>query len=228
MRVSIHQPHYLPWLRYFDKIARSDVFIVLDTIQYNKNGWQNRNRIKTAHGPLLLTVPVFDRFGQSLDDVRIDNEIPWARKHLRSIEQAYRGAPFFAEHAAFLHDVYQRDWTRLNDLNFYMLGYFLAALGIRTRILRASELHVPGTATERLVQLVRAAGGDRYFSGAYAVGAYLDASLFANAGIVLEWQQWTAPVYPQRYGPFEPDLSIIDLLFNCGPQSLDILLGGRA
>lgn len=227
MRVSIHQSHYLPWLRYFDKIARSDVFIVLDTIQYNKNGWQNRNRIKTAHGPLLLTVPVYEHLGQSLDEVRIANEIPWARKHLRSIEQAYRNAPFFEEHAGFLRDVYQREWDRLNELNIHMLGYFVAALGIRTRIVRASELDAPGMATERLVHLVRAVGGDRYYSGAYALDSYLDASLFERAGIGLELQDWTAPVYPQRYGPFVPDLSLLDLLLNCGPHSLAILLGSN-
>jgi len=225
MRVSIHQPHYLPWLRYFDKIARSDVFIVLDNIQYNKNGWQNRNRIKTAHGSLLLTVPVFEHFAQPLDAVRINREIPWARKHLRSIEQAYHKAPFLSEHLEFLHDVYSRPWDRLNELNSVMLDYFIAALGIRTRMVRASELEAPGTGTGRLVNLIRAVGGTHYYSGAYAMNAYLDRSLFDRAGIEVEWQNWIAPSYSQLYGPFIPDLSIIDLLFNCGPNSLAILLG---
>ncbi len=222
-RVSIHQPHYLPWLRYFDKIARSDVFIVLDNIQYNKNGWQNRNRIKTAQGPLLLTVPVFEHLGQTLDEVRIERDIPWARKHWRTIEQAYGKAAFFCEHEAWLRDTYQRDWEWLNDLNLHLLDYFIAALGIRTRIVRASELDVPGAATQRLANLIHVVGGTRYYSGAYALDAYLDASMLEKAGIVLELQEWTTPAYPQLYEPFAPDLSILDLLLNCGPESLNIL-----
>lgn len=227
MRVGIHQLHYLPWLRYFDKIARSDVFIVLDNIQYNKNGWQNRNRIKTAGGSTLLTVPVFGHHGQRLDEVRIDTSVPWARKHGRSIEQAYRKAPFFAEHEAFLRETYRRPWEHLNDLNSYMLDYFIAALGIRTRIVRSSVLEVPGTATERLANLIRAVGGTHYYSGAYALDAYLDISTLEQAGIGLELQEWSAPVYPQGHGDFVADLSILDLVLNCGPDSLGVLLGDR-
>jgi len=223
MRVGIHQLHYLPWLRYFEKIARSDVFIVLDNIQYNKNGWQNRNRIKAGDGALLLTIPVLECFGQNLDAVRIDNAAPWRRKHLRSIRQSYAKAPFWAEHAAFIDEVYARDWEFLNDLNRHMLGYFTEALGIPTRIVYASALDVPGIATERLVNLIRAVGGNRYYCGAHAHDAYLDAALLDAAGIGLELQEWRAPVYAQGRGGFVPDLSILDLLLNCGPDSLRIL-----
>lgn len=223
MRVGIHQLHYLPWLRYFEKIARSDVFIVLDNIQYNKNGWQNRNRIKSAQGELLLTVPVLEHLGQHLDAVRINNTAPWRRKHARSIAQAYAKAPFWAEHSAFIEEVYGREWEFLNDLNRHMLEYFVEALGITTRIVYASSLDAPGIATERLVNLIRAVGGDRYYCGAYAHDAYLDAALLGRGGIRLELQEWRAPVYSQGGGGFVPDLSILDLLLNCGPGSLRIL-----
>lgn len=225
MLVGIHQLHYLPWLRYFEKIARSDVFVALDDIQYSKNGWQNRNKVKTSAGATLLTVPIFERLGQRLDEVRIDNSLPWRRKHWRTIEQAYHKAPHFADYASFLEETYARDWEMLNDLNFHMLEGFLAALLIDTPVARSSHLRVPGKATERLIELIEAVDGDCYYSGAYALDAYLDANQLASAGIGLELQEWRAPVYPQLYGEFLPDLSILDLLMNCGSDSLPILLG---
>lgn len=226
--VSIHQLHYLPWLRYFEKIAAADVFVVLDNIQYNKNGWQNRNRIKSSDSALLLTVPVREKAGQRLDEVMIVNDTPWRAKHLRSIEQAYRRAPFFEKHIEFLRGTYNRDWTRLNDLNLHMLEYFVTALEIRTRVVRASQLNVAGAATDRLINLIGAVGGDTYYSGAHAVETYLDAEALAVAGIHLKFQHWTPPVYPQLYDSFIPDLSIIDLLMNCGPKSLQIIRGKTA
>ena len=226
MLVGIHQLHYLPWLRYFEKIARSDVFIVLDNIQYGKNNWQNRNKVKTSGGVTLLTVPVVERLGQTLDQVKISPLAPWQRKHWRTIEQSYRRAPFFEEHAPFLQAVYHREWEYLNDLNRHMLDYFVRVLGITSRVVYSSELNVPGVATERLVNLIKAVSGDEYYSGAFAAQAYLDADMFRQAGIGLVFQEWHAPVYPQLHGEFAPDLSIIDLLLNCGPESLTILLSG--
>ena len=226
MLVGIHQPHYLPWLRYFEKIARCDVFIVLDNIQFTKNGWQNRNKIKSPQGTTLLTAPVLVKLGDSLDQVQLNNNTAWRRKHWESIRQCYGTAPYFAEHADFLADAYGRDWDRLNDLNRHMLVYFVAALGIKTRIEYASELQVPGAATERLVNLVKRVGGNAYYTGAFAVGAYLDPEAFAAAGIALRVQEWQAPTYPQLHGPFIPDLSVLDLMMNVGPGALDVLKAG--
>ncbi len=228
MLAGIHQLHYLPWLRYFEKIARSDVFIVLDNIQYNKNGWQNRNKVKTASGPTLLTVPVHAALGATLDEVRIDTTAKWSRKHWATIEQNYASAPHFAEHAPFFESAYARTWGHLNDLNREILDYFVSALGIDTRIVYASDLNVPGVATERLVNLLRAVGADRYYSGAFALEQYLDAELLRAAGVSLAIQEWTAPTYPQLHGDFIPDLAVPDLLFNCGPDSLNVLLSGGA
>jgi hypothetical protein len=225
MVCGIHQLHYLPWLRYFDKIARSDVFVVLDSIQYNKNGWQNRNKIKCANGALLLTVPVHAPLGCTLDDVGIDDTQPWRKKHWAAIQQNYRRAPHYEAHADFFAGVYERAWTSLNELNRHMLDYYVRALGIQTRIVYASELAVPGTATERLIHLMQAVGADTYYSGAYALDQYLDAAMLASARIGLQLQDWHAPVYPQFYDPFVPDLSIVDLLMHCGPEALDVLLG---
>ena len=228
MLVGIHQLHYLPWLRYFEKIARSDVFIVLDNIQFTKNGWQNRNKVKAAAGVVTLTVPVSARLGEPLDAVRINDAVPWRKKHRRTIEQAYGKAPHYEALAPLLAETYARDWETLDALNRHLLARFVEVLGIATRIAYASELEVPGVATERLVNLVEAVGGDRYYTGAFAVDAYLDVSLFEEAGIGIEIQEWRAPVYSQLHGDFVPDLSIVDLLMNCGPDSLRILMEGAA
>lgn len=221
--MGIHQLHYLPWLRYIHKIQSSDVFIVLDNIQYNKNGFQNRNRIQTAQGDLVLTVPVFEQLGQTLEEVRIDNKRPWARKHWQSIAQNYARAPYFKAHAGWLSETYQERWTALNALNRHMLEQFLDGLGIRTPVVYASSLDVPGEATDRLINLVKAVGGDTYLSGAHAVDTYLDGDAMARAGITVQIQRWHAPVYPQCFGPFCPDLSILDLLLNCGPGAAKVL-----
>lgn len=223
--VGIHQLHYLPWLRYFHKIACADRFVVLDNIQYNKNGHQNRNRIKTPQGALTLTVPVYDRFAQPLDVVRIDNKRAWAKKHWRSIEQHYRRAPWFDDYGPALASFYDQPWDSLNGLNRAMLDYFLNALGITTPVVYGSELDAPGEATERLIQIVRAVDGTAYLTGAYALDAYLDVAAFEAAGVGLAIQQWKAVPYPQLHGPFAPDLSIVDLLMNCGPHARSVLLG---
>jgi hypothetical protein len=225
MRVGIHQLHYLPWLRYFEKIQNCDVFVVLDDIQFNKNGWQNRNKVKTPSGPVLLTVPVQMKFQQRLDEVRLDNRTQWRKKHWKTIEQSYHRAPHFSEYAGFFEATYAREWEFLNELNRHMLEFYLRTLGVTTRVEYSSALNVPGIATERLVNLIRAVGGESYYSGAYALDAYLDAEALAQAGITLDLQEWRAPVYPQLHGEFVPDLSIVDLMMNCGPESLGVVCG---
>lgn len=224
--VAIHQSHYLPWLRYVEKVARANVFIVLDDIQYTKNGWQNRNKVKGPDGPVLLTVPVHARLGARLCDVTINDAVPWRRKHWRTIAQCYARAPYFDRVAPFLREVYERPWTRLTDLNRFMLDGFLAQLGLRTHVAYSSEFGIEAEATERLAALVRAAGGGRYYSGAFALEAYLDAGVLEREGIGLELQHWHTPPYPQQHGPFVPDLSIVDLLMNAGPDALNVLLRG--
>lgn len=223
MLVAIHQLHYLPWLRYIDKIHRADVFIVLDDIQFNKNGWQNRNKIKSNSGPLTLTVPVRAHAHQKLNEVRIHNEIDWQKKHWRSLEQNYKNAPYFSDYAPFFKETYATHWDGLNDLNRHMLSFYIDALGIKTSIVYASDLNVPGGATERLVNLIKAVHGTTYYSGAYALETYLDETLLDENHIQLELQQWHPSEYPQLHGPFTPDLSVLDLLFNCGAESLDAL-----
>lgn len=229
MIAGIHQLHYLPWLRYFDKIDLCDVFVVLDDAQYNQNGWQNRNRIKGPEGPILLTVPVGHRFGQRLDEVRISGHGAWREKHWRSLELHYGRAPHFARYRDDLRAFYTREWDDLNTLNFAMLDWYLQVLGIRTRIVRSSEMGVPGCATDRLVDLCRALGATAYLSGEHATHVYLATAAFERAGLCLAVQSWNCPAYPQRYprAGFVSDLSIVDLLMNEGPASMQVLRDAR-
>jgi len=228
MRVAIHQPQYLPWLGYFDKMDQVEVFVLLDTVQFKKNEWQNRNRIKTAMGWQYLTVPVLHRFPQRIGEVEINNRVPWSRKHLQALISSYASAPFFDVHRPFFEEVYTRPWQRLLDLNLTILNYLVEALGLRTKLVLASSLALPEPegATERLIAICQALGADTYLSGVGGRG-YLDLGRFEAAGIQVRFQEFRCPTYPQRFGPFEPNLSIVDLLFNCGEGSLEILRQGR-
>ena len=230
VRVGIHQPHYLPWLRYFEKVARSDVFILLDDVQYEKNGYQNRNKIKTAQGWTYLTVPVARPTLRPIRDIEIDSRGAWSEKHRRTLELSYRKASYFTDYWPALDGLLRHEWTRLGALNRAMTELFMGQLGIETRLVASTELDVPGEATERLANLCAAVGGTEYLSGAYAVQAYLDPEVLQARGIRLAFQEWEAPQYSQLYpgAGFVPDLAIVDLLFNEGPRSRELLLAAGA
>ncbi|MDR7415096.1 MAG: WbqC family protein [Armatimonadota bacterium] len=227
MIVAAHQPHYLPWLRYVDKVVRSEVFVLLDDAQYTKNGWQNRNRIKTAQGWTYLTVPVEDPFGKPIVEVRICNRESWRRKHWNALRTNYGRAPYFRRYAEVFEAVYAREWESLWELNLHLLAEILRALGAGTQLVRSSELGVPGRATERLVAICRALGADVYLTGDYAATNHLDVGLFEEAGIEVRLQNWSCPTYRQLFpqAGFLPDLSVVDLLFNEGDRALEILMG---
>ncbi|MCB9800526.1 MAG: WbqC family protein [Candidatus Omnitrophica bacterium] len=226
MLVGIHQLHYLPWLRYIHKIASCDVFVILDTIQFNKNGWQNRNKIKTSQGAKILTVPVLHKRAQNLSEVEIDTKQRWAKKHWGTILAAYQKAPHFDEHRKFFEEIYSREWEKLNELNHEMLSYFVNVLGIKTKIVHGSDMELRGEATERLVNICKDLTASAYLTGAYAAEAYLEEELFKAAGISLTAQQFKCPEYCQQFQSlgFIPELAILDMLFNCGPRTLEILM----
>ncbi|RKY31386.1 MAG: hypothetical protein DRP67_02705 [Candidatus Omnitrophota bacterium] len=226
MRIAIHQSHYLPWLRYWAKVAKSDVFVILDDVQFTKNDWQNRNKIKGPGGEVILTVPVYQKFGQLINEVKIDNTKKWRHKHLYSILSFYKKAPYFEKYFPVFEKIYGQDWERLIDLNQTIFDYIKNFLGIKTKIIMSSSLNVEGKSSERLVNICKKLGGKVYLTGKYASKVYLDKKLFEENGIEVEEHNWVCPEYPQQFKEigFIPDLSIIDLLFNCGPESLDILL----
>jgi len=225
MIVSINQPAYLPWLGYFHRIAVSDLHIVLDSVQLEKNSFTNRNKVRTADGWCWLTVPIKTSglFGAlAIDTVEIDDRADWQKKHWNTIRQNYGKARYFADHASFFEELYQRRWTRLSDLCQAMTGYLLKAFGIRTPCFASSQMEAGGAKDELVLNLCREVGATTYLSGALGRN-YLRERLFREAGIEVCYQDYVHPVYPQRGTPFLPYMAAIDLLFHCGPRSLEIL-----
>jgi hypothetical protein len=219
--VAIHQPQYLPWLGYFDKIIKADAFCYLDNVQYKKNEWQNRNRIKTAQGRQWLTVPVSYRFPQKINEVKINNTVNWKRKHLQAMITNYSKAPFFAEYIGFFEEVYSKDWELISELNVYLIGRMQEMLNIKEkRTVLASTLSLSDDPTERLIDICKTLEGDTYLSGQDGA-KYMDLERFKANGIEVSVQDFIHPEYPQLFGDFASHLSIVDLLFNCGPETLE-------
>ncbi len=225
MIIGILQPGYLPWLGFFEQIYRCDVFVLYDDVQYDKEGWRNRNRIKTVNGVQWLTVPVLVRFSDRplITDIRINNEVNWRKKHLSSIKQSYGKAPFFKDYNGVFEEAYSRDWDFLIDLDLWLIMKLAECLGIgEKKILRSSDLPVQGERIERLIHLCKHFGADTFYEGA-AGRNYIDRGAFLKQGVRVEFQDYDHPVYCQLYGEFVSHLSVIDLLFNHGRESLSIL-----
>ena len=216
MIVSIHQPAYLPWLGYFDKIARADLFIWLDNVQFQKNSFQNRNKILTKDGSAWLTVPMRTSgvlYETLLKDVEIDNSKNWRAKHSASISMNYKKAPRFGDFFPSLARFYGREWRTLDGLCWEMLSYFNSLLGVTTPIRRASEMDADGAKSDLVLDLCKKAGATTYLSGALGRD-YLDLPSFAAAGIAVKFQDYKHPTYPQAHQGFVPNLAVIDLLMN--------------
>ncbi|MGE5280058.1 MAG: WbqC family protein [Deltaproteobacteria bacterium] len=220
MVYAAHQPQYIPWLGFFDKMARADVFVFLDTVQYKHREFQNRNKIRTKDGVQWLTVPVHYKQGIALRDVRIDNGRDWRAQHLKSLKAWYGRAPFFDAEIGFFESLYALGWERLMDLNVATIRFFCERFGIATRTVLESELGTSGAKTQRLVDIGRALGAATYLSGAGG-RAYLEEGLFRAAGQRVVYQEFAHPRYAQLFAErdedFVPCLSAVDLLFNEGP-----------
>ena len=223
MIVAIHQPQFMPWLGYFDKMDRTDVFVFLDNVQFKKNEWQNRNRIKTAKGWQWLTVPVSYHFPELINRVRVNNNLNWQKKHLHALLTNYRKAPFFDLYFPHFKEFYKREWGRLVDLNIESVILLKDILGIPTRTCIASQLGEMGDdPTGRLIGICKALGADTYLAGKDGRN-YMDLEAFEGAGLRVIFQDFHHPVYPQPFGGFEPCMSAIDLVFNCGPGGLTLI-----
>lgn len=223
MIVAIHQPQYLPWLGYFDKMLKADGFCYLDNVQFKKNEWQNRNRIKTAQGWQWLTVPVHYRFPQKICEVRINNAVNWKHKHLQALVTNYGKAPYFKDTIDMFKTVYSRDWQWLVELNIDLIEQIRTRLGLGDKLtLRASTLQLDQEPSERLIDICQALGADTYLSGRDGV-KYMNMDRFSARGVRVKLQDFEHPVYAQLFGAFISQMSVLDLLFNCGPDSLKVL-----
>jgi hypothetical protein len=226
--VAVHQPQYLPWLGYFDKIRRADVFCYLNDVQYKKNEWQNRNRIKTAQGWQWMTVPVRYRFPQKINEVYIDNAVEWKKKHLQAMLTNYNRAPYFKQVVAILEDAFFKEWEFVSELNVHLIESLKNLLNLDTkRSVCSSDLKLSEEPTDRLIDICKALGADTYLAGQGGM-EYMDLERFEKNGLKVIVQEFKHPVYPQMFEEFQSHLSVVDLLCNCGPESINIICEANA
>lgn len=219
--IAIHQPNFLPYRGYFDQIRKSDIFVFLDNVTYTKNDFINRNKIKTPNGWCWLTVPVVNKniLKTPICEVKIDNSTNWRKKHWNGIKFNYGRAPHFEEYSGFFEETYRSPWTALTDLNKFLIKAVCVFLGINGTFINASELDTKDSGTDLLVSVCEALDADTYFSGRGGLD-YLDCQKFEQQGIKVVFQDFQASTYPQLFGEFVPNLSMIDYLFNaCGRHS---------
>ena len=226
MIVAAHQLNFLPWLGFFDKMLKADLFVLVDHVQFERQNFQNRTRIKTGEGARWITVPVrqnsrSERIIDKVIDNSRDGRHRWGRAMLMTVKYAYQSAPFFDDHAGFLAEVFDGRWERLVDLNIRLIEFCREALGIRTPMIRSSELKIEGAKSGMVLDLCRRVGADTYLAGMGGSKGYLDIDAFEKAGIRVVWQEFDHPRYKQvPFGAgFVEKLSTVDLLLNCGPQS---------
>jgi WbqC-like protein family len=225
MIVAVHQPQYLPWLGYFDKIDKADIFVLLDTVQFKKNEWQNRNKIKTAQGWQWLTVPVLYRYPQLIHEVTINDNVSWQHKHRQAMVSNYKRAPYYKMLEDFLEGIFSHSWQSISQLNGEVVRRLATILGIDTPIYVASDLgEFPQDPDERLIAITKHFGAGTYFAGMGGRG-YMNLDVYNKNGIKVMFQDFKHPVYHQLFGDFEPFMSVIDLIFNHGDNSLTILRG---
>jgi hypothetical protein len=231
MNVVILQPSYIPWRGYFDQIRKADLFIFYDDVQYDKHGWRNRNQIKTSQGKQWLTIPVHSRGAQvekiPINQIRIVQELPWHVGHLKALQYAYSKAPYFERYLPLLEQFYNRRDEFLADLTIDFTIALARELGIQhTRFERSSALGAEGQKTDRLIQIMQKVGATHYISGPSAKD-YIEPEKFAEAGITLEYIRYDYPEYLQLYPPYDPFVSILDLLFMTGPEAIKYFGNGK-
>jgi len=228
MILTAHQPVYLPWLGLFHKIALAETFVYFDQVQYLPKDWMNRNKIRTKSGSIWLTVPVLRKGYRDLkiSEIEINNSIDWQKKHLRSISLNYKKSPYFENYIPFFEDVYSRKWKFLGELNEYMLKWFLDELGIKVNFLNANDFKFQGEKSSLILNMCKELNASTYIFGTLGKD-YADVQEFEKNNIGLIFQNYNHPKYSQLYREFVSHLSVIDLLFNHGPKSLEIILSNN-
>ncbi|MFQ5793030.1 MAG: WbqC family protein [Acidobacteriota bacterium] len=239
MRLGALQPGYLPWLGFFDQIARCDLFVVCDDLPYSKDTWRNRNRIRTPQGWCWLTVPVVNAgvSRKTIREVEVSEHGNWRTGHWRSLRTAYGRAPYFQCHEEFFATLYETRWRFLVDVNLAVIYYLVDALGIPTRLVLSSEMSLEAEylragangkdPSGRMIFVCQRLGAKRFLEGELG-RTFMDPVRFEAVGITLEFHDYKHPFYRQLFSPFISHLSVVDLLFNHGPESFDILTGRKS
>lgn len=223
MLLTIHQPEHMPWVGYFHKMAQADCYVLLDSVQFKKNNWQNRNRIMGRDGSVQwLTVPIQIKghIESTIAQTPIQNDPAWQRKYLGRIHEAYRRHPHFSTYIDELEGIIQQPWQLIVEFNMALIEFFRRVTEITTPLVRSSTLPVAGKSTDLLVAICTYLKAAVYLSGPDGRN-YLDLDAFAHAGVGVEYHKFTPPVYPAPH--FAPGLSMLDLVMNHGPDSRRVL-----
>lgn len=229
MIVSINQPAYLPWLGYFERIERSDMHIVLDHVQFEKNSFINRNKIRSKNGVAWLTVPVSTKgqFGNlAICNLEIAGPITWRRKHWESIRMGYSRAPFFDNYKEPYQQIYSQEWSEFMPFLRALLKQHVLDLGIKTPLIFSSNMVISGQKTDLILNICKSVGATTYLSGLHGQN-YIDDKAFIDKGIAVVYQDYRHPVYAQAWPGFESHLNFLDLLFNHGMDSLKIIMANH-
>jgi hypothetical protein len=223
MTVSILQSNYIPWKGYFDIIAKSDVFVIYDEVQYTKNDWRNRNLIKTQNGLQWLTIAVKQ---DSLDQKICDTQVfktNWTQKHMNTLQTNYAKASYFKDYMEIVSKIYENTSNSLSEINLQFIKTICRILEIETKIIDSRTLKLKGDKQERLIKVCKILGADRYLSGP-AAKSYIDEKVYKENKIELEWMDYSNyKEYNQLYPPFEHGVSVLDLIFNEGPNARHFL-----
>jgi len=229
MILTAHQPAYLPWLGFFHKLAISDAFVILDEVQFQKNYFTNRNKIKTPSGAIWLTIPVITakHFEKTISNMKIVKDTKWLKKHWKSIEFNYKKAPYFNKYRDYFEDLYKKEWISLIDLLNETMMFFIKEIGIKTNIYHQSKLGFKNKKQELILEICNYFNSDLFVFGRDGKN-YADINYFKENRRHIYFQNYIHPVYPQLYGDFISNLSILDLLFNVGSENaLDVILKGN-
>lgn len=213
--VSIHQPNYIPWLGYFYKIAQADIFVFLDDVQFSNQGMQNYHYIKTPQGPFRLKIPVKKTFGENINQVLINNDLDWRKKHLKTIEVNYRRSKYFEEVFNDLELLFKSDYNSIADLDRFIIEFVCKKFGIFTKLINSSELNINSHKEEKILDICDTLNCKIYYSGTGAK-VYQDEDNFGLRGIELRYSKFQPFEYPQLWGAFQVNVTVLDYLMNCG------------
>ena len=217
--IAIHQPEYLPWLGYFKKIMNSEIFVILDDVQFEKKSWQSRNRIRTKDGSSVLSVPVHAHLDSKINEIKIDNSKNWADKHRKSILYNYTKTPYFDEFRSFIEQLFEKKFEFLMDLNTEIIKLVVNKLEIKPKIIFSSEIGMPQakqTPSDRVLNICKSVNAENYITGTSWAKSHLKIEDFEKSNIHVKFQEFQHPTYTQIHGEFIPRMSIIDLFFNEG------------
>lgn len=215
MRIAIHQPDYIPYIGYFYKISKADLFVYLNDVQFSNDNMHHRNNIKTPQGRKRLTIPLKYHFKDTINQVRTKDELDWKEKHLELLTVNYQKSPHFNEIFPRIRELLLTDYDNLADMNMAINQFIISGFGLSAAIIKASELNISSRKEERILDICSALEASEYYSGLGAV-SYQNRENFSNRGIVLTYTDYRPFPYPQQWDAFEPNLSVLDYLFNCG------------